>query len=155
MPLDELDQFDGYGLDREVGRFQPRECQQVVDQAFQVAGLDQHGLSGPLSAVRTDDTVGQRLRVALERCQGRTQLVGDGEQEVSLPALARRQRLGQAIQGVGEVFGLGRGLGDQAHRAVARREPIGGRRRVPDRPGHPAGEQRAGQATGDEPGEQR
>lgn len=62
---DQVDQLDRYALHLEIGRLQPGQRQQVGNQALQVTGLDQHGLPGPLSTVRTDHTVSDCLRVTL------------------------------------------------------------------------------------------
>jgi|GEM_PF-7062432 len=138
---DQLDEFQRDALHRKVGRLEPGQGEQVGDETFEVAGLGKHRLAGPLRAIGADDSVGKCLGVSLERGQRRTQLMRDGQQEVALPSLARRQRGGETVDRVREILGLGRRFRTQPYRPVAGRQPSGHRRGIPDRAGETPSEQ--------------
>ena len=111
---------------------QPREVEQVADQALQPVRLALEHLAGPL---RRDDAVGERLRVPADRGERRLQLVTDGEEELPLRVLGAVELLRQLVERRRELTQLRRALDRERVRALTLREPPARLRHLRDRPG--------------------
>ena len=91
--LADVEQVDLLDVERELARLETREVEQVADQALQAAGLGEHDVERRLLLLLAlDDTVRDRLHVALDGGERRAQLVRDAHQEVAL-VLARLLQL--------------------------------------------------------------
>ena len=106
---------------------QPREVEQVADQALQPVRLALDHLAG---ALRRDDAVGEPLGVAADRGERRLQLVTDREQERALGVLGAVELLRQLVERRRELPQLGRALDRERHQGF-RPPPAGGSPRRP------------------------
>ena len=85
-------------------RLQPGELEQVVDQPAQPLGLLERGAE--VLGVGGHDAVGEVLEQRGHRRERRTQLVGDGRDQVAALAVDGGEVLGHPVEGGGELADL-------------------------------------------------
>ncbi len=120
-------------------RLEPRELEEVVDQAAQPLGLVERGRE--VVGVGGYDAVGEVLEQCGHRRERRTQLVGDGRDQVAALAVDGGEILRHPVEGRGELADLVGGRGPDPTRVVApshRPRHLG---HPPQRGHHPGGQQ--------------
>ena len=133
--VDDAADIDSSEVDTELLRIEPGEIQQISNEAGQAMRLIQHDRPDPRRFVRRNDAICERLGVAVDRRQRRTQVVGHRHQELPLPSLRLRQTRREAVQRVRHLANLGRTLGWDDNVAPARVERVRGRCRALERTG--------------------
>ncbi len=142
-------------LQPEVLRAEPRQVEQVGDEALQPGRLRldrRPGLGHPRAGRHP---VGQRLGEAADRRQRRPQLVAHRQQELALPGLAARQCFRKSVDAHGHLGDLDRPFGAYADVPLTGGEPERAGGRVLERPGEPSGEQQRQAERDEQPGRQR
>ena len=105
-----------HGLDGDVDGPEPGEVEQVGHEPVEVVGLGADHPGHGRDVLGRHDAVGQGLGVALDGGQRRAQLVGDGQEELALPALALVERRRQPVERDGDVGHLAGALRDRSGR---------------------------------------
>ena len=132
----------GRGIERELAAVEPRQVEEIADEAFEPARFGADHVRGPLARVGVgvvERAVGERFGVAADRRERRPEVVRDREQERALTS-TRLLELGRHLVERGRrarraPVGAGRDVGPA--RQVARRELPRGPLDLPDGPGEP------------------
>ena len=133
--LAEVDRDEG---DVERASAQPREVEQVSNQALQPLRLPFDHLPG---ALRRDDAVAEPFCVTSDRRQGRLQLVADGEQEGALRVLSAVELFRELVEGRRQLSELRRPFHREQVGALSLGQTAARRRNSRDRAGDGAREE--------------
>jgi hypothetical protein len=124
---------------RDLARFEPRQVEQLIDEAAQPLDLREHHLErrgvGLLHAVE------QVLEMGADRRDRRLQLVTDVGDEVASTLLEVLEFGAHPVEGRRELADLVAAPRVDADRVVAHLHPASGRRHVAERLRHPASQQ--------------